>query len=241
VIVDETMARAYWPGRSAVGQCLVFGQPTNPCREVIGVAETQRHRVLPEGFGLWYFRPVPPTGAPRSILLRVEPGRWSQIAEIAREAIAGRFNERLVRIGTMSEALEPQFRPWRVGTRLFGVLGGLALLISAIGIYGVMAYSVSLRAHEMGVRMALGARLRDVLRLILNDGLRVVCVGAALGLVAAMALGRSVESFLYGVTARDPLTSLIAIAVLVSAGAMASLVPALRAGRVDPAEVLRQD
>jgi ABC-type antimicrobial peptide transport system permease subunit len=141
----------------------------------------------------------------------------------------------------MSEALEPQFRPWRVGSRLFGVLGALALLISAVGIYGVTSYSVSQRTHEMGVRIALGARLGDLLRLVLNDGLRVVCVGAALGLVAALALGRLVESFLFGVTTRDPVTSLVSIAVLMSTGALASLLPALRAGRVDPAEVLRQE
>jgi putative ABC transport system permease protein len=241
VVVDETMARTYWSGRSALGQCLVGGRPDGPCRYVIGVAETQQFRVVQEGSGPWYFLPLQATSTPRSVLLRVDPRRWSEVADIARGAVAGRFNERLVRIGTMAEVLEPQYRPWRVGARLFGVFGALALLVTAVGIYGVMSYSVTQRTHEMGVRLALGAEMRDLLRLIVNDGLRIVCAGAAVGVVAALALGRLVESFLFGVTARDPVTSLAAVAVLMTAGIAASLLPALRAGRVDPCEALRQD
>jgi len=152
-----------------------------------------------------------------------------------------RFSERTVRVGRMSDALEARFRPWRVGAQLFGAFGMLALLITAVGVYGVMAYSVSRRTHEMGVRMALGARLRDVATPVLREGLRILVLGVVLGIAATLALGSLVESFLYGVTSRDAVSTAGAVVVVLAAGAAANLIPTWRATRVDPCEALRQD
>lgn len=241
VVVSETMARTLWPGESALGQCLRLGDPDGPCSEVIGVVEDSRRRQVIEEPTLQYFRPRRADAAGGMILLRVDPPRWSSVAQAARAELLPRFEERSVRMGRMTEALEPQLRPWRLGAQLFTAFGALALVVTVVGVYSVMAYAVSQRTHEMGVRMALGAKLRDVLRLVVGEGVRVVALGAALGVAAALALGRLVESLLYGVTPRDPWAMAVAAAALLATGALASLVPAWRAGRVDPSQVLRQE
>jgi putative ABC transport system permease protein len=141
----------------------------------------------------------------------------------------------------MSEAIEPQLRPWRLGTQLFTTFGLLALLVTMVGVYSVIAYAVSQRTHEMGVRMALGARMSDILGLVVGGGIRVVAVGVVAGISLSLALGRIVESLLYDVTPYDPVVMAGAAVVLLATAIVASFVPAWRAGRVDPAKTLRPD
>jgi ABC-type antimicrobial peptide transport system permease subunit len=128
-----------------------------------------------------------------------------------------------------------------MGAFLVGGFGGLALALSAVGVYGVMAFAVSRRTREIGVRMALGAPRRDVVRMVLADGLRLVLVGTALGLAAALGGARWLESFLYGVSGRDALTFAAVPVVLALVGLAACLVPARRASRVDPLVALRSE
>ena len=241
VVVDETMAKIYWPGESALGQCLVTGTPDNECRYVIGVVEDQRRSRVIEEPMLQYFRPLGASATPGAILLRVDPRRWSSVAAIVRQEVYSRFDQGSVTIGRMTDGLEAQFRVWRVGSQLFIAFGVIALLITVVGVYGVVAYAVGQRTQEMGVRIALGARLQDIMRLVLGDGLRVVSLGIVLGVAIAFMLGRLIESFLYGVTPRDSVATLAAVAVMIAAGVAASFVPAWRAGRVDPCEALRQE
>jgi putative ABC transport system permease protein len=132
-------------------------------------------------------------------------------------------------------------RPWRLGAQLFTGFGLLALLVTIVGAYGVMAYAVSQRTHEMGVRMALGAGMPDILALVVSGGMRVVAIGVVVGIALSLALGRIVESLLYDVTPYDPVAMAWAAGVLLVTGVMASFVPAWRAGHVDPAETLRPD
>jgi ABC-type antimicrobial peptide transport system permease subunit len=141
----------------------------------------------------------------------------------------------------MAQSLEPQFRPWKLGAELFVALSLLALVVSAIGVYSVVAYTVSQRTREMGIRIALGARARDVLSLVVGEGSRTVAIGVVLGLVAALAAGRLVAALLYGVTPHDPPVLAGAALVLMAVGAAASLVPSWRAARVDPVIALRAD
>jgi putative ABC transport system permease protein len=242
VVVDETMARAYWPGRSALGECLILDRPDAPCRQVVGVVEDQRSMRVVEEPTLQFFVPLEAgLFPPQAVLMRIDPRRWSDVARIAREATYPRFSERTVRIDRMSDALESQFRVWRVGAQLFVAFAVLALLITGVGVYGVMAYTVSQRTHEMGVRMALGANFADVVALVAADGLRVMGLGVVLGVGAALLVGRLLETFLYGVTPTDPASALAASGVLLLAGIAASLVPAWRAGSADPCEALRQE
>lgn len=246
VVVDEKMARTSWPGASALGRCLVLDRPDAACTEVVGVVENQRMRVTSEP-GAHFFLPLAATAgalssaSPRYVVLRFDPRRWNEVVGAAREAVFARLNERTVGIQRISDWLEPQLRPWRLGAELFTAAGILALLLTMAGVYGVMAYTVSQRRHEMGVRFALGAKLRDVATLVLREGLRVVAAGIALGIGASLVLGRLVEALLFGVTARDPASIAIAAAVLLLSAVAACLVPAWRAGLVAPGEALREE
>ena len=144
-------------------------------------------------------------------------------------------------LSRLSRQLETEFRSWRVGAGLFVALGGLALIVATIGVYSALAYTLSQRVRELGVRIALGARAGDVHRLVLWDGLRPVMIGGASGIVLALALGRLISSLLYGVSARDPITMISSALVLLIAAAVVGLLPAWRASRVDPVVALRAD
>lgn len=241
VIVSELMARTLWPGEGAVGKCLIFGDPAGACQTVIGVAEDSRRMTVVEEPTLQYFLPRtagPPGGM---ILLRVDPRRWDAVAAGATQVLERSFQPRTSRMMRMTETLEPQFRPWRLGAQLFTAFGTLALIVTLVGVYGVMAYAVSQRTHEIGVRMAVGARAGDVVRLILREGVAMVGIGVLVGVALALALGRLVDALLYGVTPRDPGTIAAAAAVLLATAAVASMVPAFRAARVDPFTTLREE
>jgi ABC-type antimicrobial peptide transport system permease subunit len=131
--------------------------------------------------------------------------------------------------------------PTRIGAMVLGAFGALALLLAGVGLYGVVAYSVSRRTREVGIRMALGAERRTVLRLILAQGGRLALAGVALGAIASVGVGRVLESLLYGVSAFDPIAYGAAAGVLLLAAGMANLVPALAASRVDPVRALRSE
>ena len=146
-----------------------------------------------------------------------------------------------VTVQPLTMTLDPVFRPWRLGATMFTLFGGLALLVAAIGLYGVIAYSVTQRLHEMGVRVALGAKTGDLLRLVVGEGIRVALIGIALGGVGAFAAGKLIASLLFGVPARDPLTFGIVALLLLTTAVLASLVPAWRASRVDPNLALRAE
>jgi ABC-type antimicrobial peptide transport system permease subunit len=129
--------------------------------------------------------------------------------------------------------------PTRIGAMLLGSFGVLALLLASVGLYGVIAYSVSLRTREVGVRMALGAKPRDIARLVLGQGGRLALTGVGIGALLAVGVGKVLESLLYGVGAFDPAAYAIAAALLMAVAAAANLVPALQAARIDPMRVLR--
>jgi putative ABC transport system permease protein len=142
-------------------------------------------------------------------------------------------------ITQLSTALEPQYRPWRLGATLFSLFGGLALVVAAIGIYSTVSYDVNQRTQEFGIRVALGARLPDVIRHVLFDGLRTVGAGVLLGIVGALFGGRLIASLLFGIAPSNPgIIGAVAVGLLLVA-IIASLGPAWRAGRVDPMSALR--
>ena len=147
----------------------------------------------------------------------------------------------VTRVRTLEQVVERASGPQRLLAELLSAFAAAALLLAALGIYGVVAYTVGRREREIGVRMALGARAFDVLSMVLREGLRLSLIGVACGLAAALELARLLASFLYGVSATDPLTyALVAVALSLTA-ALASLLPALRATRVDPAISLRAE
>lgn len=238
-VVNETMAKTFWPGESALGKCVMLGGKKFGCSYVIGVVSNAHRRRMIEDASMNFYLPAR-TGT--TLVLRVDPRRWTGVAVRVRQELKTLLpSAESFTVQRMTEALDRELRPWRLGASIFVTFGLLALLVAAIGVYSVIAYAVSQRTHEMGVRVALGAQLMDVLRLVVGEGFRVVAIGALLGVGAAFALGKLVASLLYGVTPRDPVVMVGAAVTLVVVGVVASLLPAWRAARVDPVTALRAE
>jgi putative ABC transport system permease protein len=142
---------------------------------------------------------------------------------------------------TAQEVVDVTLLPTRVGAGLLGAFGGLALLLAAVGLYGVIAYSVSRRTREVGLRMAMGAKGSDVIQMVLGSGMRLALVGIGIGAVASAFVARVLESYLYGVSALDPVAYLVAAVILLAVAGLANLIPALRASRVSPMSALRYE
>ncbi|MGD9905666.1 MAG: ADOP family duplicated permease [Vicinamibacterales bacterium] len=237
-VVNETFARTYWPERSAVGQVFHPGDLDQPAVEVIGVARDHKVRSVGEPPRPYLHRPL---GRGRSVGLVVRTaGPAAAALPMLRDAVWQLepdvvFTEE----GAATDAVETTTAPTRIGAVLLAGLGALALLLAAVGLYGVVAYSVSLRTREVGIRLALGAERGQVLRMILRQGLRLALIGTAIGAVAAAAVGRVLESLLYGVSAVDPIAYAVAAAVLLVVAVLANLAPAIAASRLAPAATLR--
>ena len=247
MVVSRTMARALWPGRSAVGQCLIPFARTETCYTVVGVVPDVKQWSPVEAPRMRYFMTIEQTPQPHPpatiVYARAEVKAIDAVAAYFRSTVRDVMPTARVMwpIVPLARNLESEYRPWRVGTGLFVSLGALALIVATIGIYSVLAYTMSQRMHEMGVRIALGARAADVHRLVLTEGLRVVAVGAGIGVLLALAAGQLVASLLYSVSSRDPLTLVASVGILLAAGAVAGAIPAWRASRVDPVVTLRSN
>jgi ABC-type antimicrobial peptide transport system permease subunit len=146
-----------------------------------------------------------------------------------------------VTITPLDEVIGSQTRSWELGATMFTAFGALALILAAVGLYSVIAYNVAQRTHELGVRVALGAQVRDVVTLVVKDGLRVAVVGVAIGTGAAFWAGRFVKPLLFNVSPSDPVVFVLVGVMLVLVALAASWIPALRASRVDPNVALRSD
>jgi ABC-type antimicrobial peptide transport system permease subunit len=146
-----------------------------------------------------------------------------------------------VNVRTMESLVTPSMRSWQLGATMFATFGGLALLLAALGLYGVIAHSVAQRTHEMGVRVALGARTSDVAGMVIRESIRIVAVGVTLGIVASLVAGRWISPLLFEISPRDPMVLVAVIVTLMGVTLLASWLPAVRASRVDPAESLRAE
>ena len=243
MVVSQAMAKTVWPGKEALGQCVRIQSDTMPCTTVVGITEDIR---ADERFGedrlLYYFRPITQANLNGGgVFVRVR-GSAEREAESVRRALQRLMpGASYVTATPMSEIVAPTIRSWRLGATMFVAFGGLALVLAAIGLYSVIAYNVTQRTHEIGVRVAFGARVRDVIRLVLGEGLRIATAGIVVGAGIALYAGRFVAPLLFRVQPTDPLVFGVVIAVLLLTATLAALFPALRAARVDPNVALRTD
>ena len=242
VVVNETFVRTHFPGENALGKRVRFGGPESPWFTIIGIAADAKVRGAREATVVETFIPYWQFTEPgMNILLRTvgDPGL---LAAPLRQAVASIDPAVPVAgISTLGEIVADSIEQPRFFALLAGAFAALALVLAAIGIYGVMAYVVSQRTGEIGVRMALGATSREVFRLILGDGLRLTAVGVVLGIAGSFAVGRWLKSLLFGVGSWDFTTLLATAGLLLAVAALACLVPARRAMRVDPMVALRAE
>jgi predicted permease len=245
VVVNDAMAQLVWPGRDAVGQCVRLKTRDAPCFAVVGVVETARRtNVIEREPAAQFYVPLgslPNSFAGASIIVRAHPEASVAASAELIGTLRRAFPNAASTVTSMIANLEPEYRPWRLGASLFTGFGLLAVIVAVVGIYGTVSYGVAQRAHEFGVRVALGARLGDIIRQVVGEGLRTVAVGVALGMVLALAAGRVVAAMLYGIAPRDPRVLGAVSGTLLVAAALAALVPAWRAARADPLTALRAD
>jgi predicted permease len=255
VIINEAMAHTYWPNEDPIGQRITIGKGMGPQwsdsapREIVGVVGNVKEIALdapaPE---IMY---VPYTQVPSPIValtIRQMPVRWvvrtlreplSLSPAAQREVLAVDRTQPIAMVRSMEQVLSDSMAVRRLVMLLLGTFSGVAVVLAAIGIYGVIAYSVVQRGYEIGIRMALGARAWDVLRLALLQGITLALAGIGIGLVAAFALTRVMSSLLYEIRSTDPMTFLVVSLGLMAVALFAVYIPARRATRVDPLVALR--
>jgi putative ABC transport system permease protein len=245
VLINQTMADSLWPNAEPLGKCLHFQKADAPCYVIIGVTQTALVLGLKDRPEPHVYVPLsnPPVaaGGVGDVVLRMDPNRLTSSLATIREMLKVEFPAAKVSTNTLAASMEPEYRPWQLGATLFTLFGILAAIVAGIGVYSSVSYAVSQRTHEFGVRVALGATWKRIVREVVGGGLRTVFVGVVAGVLLALASGRLIASLMYGVSPYDPLSMLIASALLIGAATLACLMPAWRAGRSDPVTALRSD
>jgi putative ABC transport system permease protein len=243
-IIDESMQRKYWPNEDPVGKRITFqGGQNNPIwREIVGIVGHVKHKGLEGESRVQYYIPhsqVQNSSMNLVVRASVEP---SSLTGAVRGAIREMDKDLPVfRVRTMEQYVSDSTAQRRFALTLVAIFAAVALALAAVGLYGVLSYSITQRSHEIGIRMALGAQVRDVLRLVVGQGMTLALAGVLLGGVAAFMLTGLMANLLFDVKAKDPLTFAMIAVLLTLVALLACLVPARRATRVDPIESLRYE
>jgi putative ABC transport system permease protein len=250
VIINETLARRFFPGEDSIGRRLF---PESNVRTIVGVASDTRHRgldqeVQPEVY-IPYLQYMKEMRGMRLVVRAssdqnnpANPPVLSSLATSIRNQVrAIEPDEPVNQVVTMDEHLSNSVAGRRFQMLLLGIFAAVALVIATVGIYGVISYATSQRTHEIGIRMALGAQARDVMKMVIWRGMSMALLGVALGLVASFALTRVMKNLLFEVSATDPVTFALIALLLVVVALIASYIPARRATKVDPLQALRHE
>jgi putative ABC transport system permease protein len=243
VVVSEKTARHYWPDMDPIGKRLKGGSTTSegPWRTVIGVVKDVRQNdFVAEPKMQMYFTYRQLTRlVPNALVVRTAVDPMSLAPSIRNAIWSVDKDQPVSNINAMDEVVSRAVARQRFSMLLLAIFAGLALVLAAVGIYGVMSYSVAQQTRDIGIRMALGAQRSDVLKMTVMQGLKLVALGLVIGMAAAFMLTRVMASLLFGISATDPLTFVTIAVLLLAVAALASYIPALRATRVDPMIALR--
>jgi putative ABC transport system permease protein len=245
MLISQAMAKRYFPGRDPVGMRLKTGGCTEcDWTTIVGVVGDVKNLGLDaEDDSAMYcpFVQEPYNIRTMTLVLRTEVAPASLVAAVRREVNSIDPDLALAQIKTMDQLMDESLGQSRYRGVLLGIFAIVALILAAVGIYGVIAYAVNQRTREIGIRLALGAQKRDILKLVIRQGVILSLIGVAIGVAASLALMRFLSSLLYGVSDTDPLTFAGVVLLLIGVALLACSIPARRAARVDPMIALRQD
>jgi putative ABC transport system permease protein len=241
-IVNETLARRLWPGVDPIGKRVRVDDSKEPWRDVVGVARDAKYLFLTESPRGAYYLPIRQHPASAvSLVVRTAGDTHAALSSLTNLARDLDRDLPLFKAETLDERIRHTVNLQRAAASLFGVLGGLTLVLATIGVYGVAAHSVSLRTREVGIRMSLGARASDVFRMFVRESLSLSLIGVAIGLAISTAASKLLTTFLFGLTPTDAMTFVGGSTILCLVGVIASYLPARRAAGVDPLVALRDD
>jgi putative ABC transport system permease protein len=243
-LISQSLAEKYWPNESPIGRRIQFGGMDGDLHlmEVVGIVGDVRDRGLDSGAGMTLYahalqRPHPSS---LSVVIRTNAD-MSELMPALREAVNSLNPELPMSFRTLEQVFSSSLDQRRFSLVIFAAFAAVALALAVMGVYGVMSYAVTQRTQEIGIRIALGAQARDVIKLVVLKAMALTAIGIAIGVAAAYALTRLMESLLYGVSATDPVTFLVVPVLLAGAALAASYIPARRATRVDPVIALRYE
>jgi predicted permease len=242
MVVSDAMGKVLWPGRDPIGQCIRVQADTMPCTYVVGIAENIREQRLLSDSGYFYYMPITQSRPGSGGLFVRAHHDAEDIKEPLRRALQREMpGAAYVTVTPFRQVVSPETRSWQLGATMFVAFGLLALVLAAVGLYSVIAYNVTQRTHEMGVRIALGARSGDVARLVIGEAVRVGAIGIAIGVGLALWATKWVKPLLYDVSPTEPGIYVVVSLMLLAVAVLASWMPARRATRVDPNVALRAE
>ncbi len=245
-VVSESMARRLWPGRDPIGECMHVGSDAQPCTTVVGIAEDAVQGTLADDQRLLYYLPFDQKasdgGARARTLIRMSghdaPRYEDEVRRALQKVMPG---ESYVTVWPLQDEVNDQQRSWRLGATMFVGFGLLALIVAAVGLYGVIAYDVGQRTQELGIRVALGAQASNIMGMVVGQGVQFALAGIVAGTAIALAAAHWFQPLLFHQSARDPIVYSLVGAVLLTVAVAASAVPARRAAKADPNVALRED
>jgi putative ABC transport system permease protein len=238
-VINETAANHFFPGQNAIGKHIANSRDMIQ-REIVGVVADVKFRSLDASNAEEMYLPMAQEPWPNTVLLvRSQANAQALVAAVRAKIAEVDPNLPVTGVSSMEDVIGTSVAQPKLTMQFVAVFAGFALLLAVIGIYGVMAYSVTSRTQEMGIRLALGATPEDILRMVVGQGMRLTLLGVVIGVIASLALTRLLATLLFGVHATDPVIFSTAAILLVSAALVACYLPARRATRVDPIDVLR--
>jgi putative ABC transport system permease protein len=249
VIINQAAAQRYWPNEDPIGKRILSGLDETEWSTIIGVIGNVKYARLDAATGpetYYHYLQIPPermnlAEASMAVVLRTNADPAAMISSVRKAVQTVDPGQAVIAAKTMEDVVRGSLAQARFRTMLFAAFAGLALMLAAIGLYGVIASSVSQRVNELGARIALGAQTGDILKLVVGQGLRLALIGIAIGLVLALGVSRAIARFLFGISPLDPITLGAALLVILGVTLCACAVPAFRAAKVDPAIALRAE